>query len=83
MSYKIGARKPETAAFNAAAAALSLRPASCAFVDDLGAVLLSLLNSSFMLQHVEFNGADRLDITGVNLKAAKKLGFSTVKMLSQ
>ena len=38
MSYKIGARKPETAAFNAAAAALSLPPASCAFVDDLGAV---------------------------------------------
>jgi hypothetical protein len=36
-----------------------------------------------MLQHVEFNGADRLDILGVNLKAAKKLGFSTVKMLSQ
>lgn len=83
MSYKIGARKPETAAFNAAAAALSLPPASCAFVDDLGAVLLSLLNSSFMLQHVEFNGADRFDITGVNLKAAQKLGFSTVKMLSQ
>jgi hypothetical protein len=36
MSYKIGARKPESAAFTAAAAALSLPPSSCAFVDDLG-----------------------------------------------
>ena len=39
MSYKIGARKPEAAAFAAAAAALSLPPSACAFVDDLGAYL--------------------------------------------
>jgi HAD superfamily hydrolase (TIGR01509 family) len=36
MSYKIGARKPEPAAFAAVATALSLEPSSCAFIDDLG-----------------------------------------------
>jgi hypothetical protein len=53
MSYKIGARKPEPAAFAAAAAALSLAPSACAFIDDLGTLMRrnALLNRQ-LLHHL-------------------------------
>ena len=83
MSYKIGARKPEPTAFFAAAAALSLDPSSCAFIDDLGELIdtLWLLRNMHLPDTLTFSVSHHLLIPGINLKAARKLGFSTVKML--
>jgi hypothetical protein len=94
MSYKIGARKPEPAAFAAAAAALSLPPASCAFIDDLGVSFtrFNLISHRFDFGLICHSASAMCVIaycmhnltgcsSGINLKAARNLGFATVKML--
>jgi FMN phosphatase YigB (HAD superfamily) len=81
MSYKIGARKPEAAAFAAAAAALSLPPSACAFVDDLGAHFNDYLTNCDVQTSSRHVFVLHWLGPGINLKAARALGFSTVKML--